>query len=213
MSDDAIRILIVDDHEMVRRGLISFLGTFEDLKVIGEASNGAKALEKIEGLQAEVDVIVMDLIMPEMDGFQAIRVIHERYPEIAVIALSSAGDSNAVTAAMQAGATSYLLKNIRTEHLADAIRAARRGEHTFSPEATQALIRAATRPPQPHIDLTEREMDVLKLMTMGLNNPEIAERLMISRSTVKYHISAILAKLGVSNRSEAIAMALKQKLI
>lgn len=211
MSDDTIRILIVDDHEMVRRGLISFLGTFDDLEVIGEASNGTEALENLESLKP--DVIVMDLIMPEMDGFEAIRIIHERYPDIAVIALSSAGDSHAVTAAMQAGATSYLLKNIRTEQLADAIRAARRGEHTFSPEATQALIRAATRPPAPRIDLTEREMDVLKLMTLGLNNPEIAERLMISRSTVKYHISAILSKLGVSNRSEAIAMALKQKLV
>lgn len=211
MPDRPVRVLIVDDHEMVRRGLISFLRTFEDLLIVGEASSGQEAIAQCQALHP--DVILMDLMMPEMDGFTATEIIREQFPQVAIVALSSSGDTNAVTAAMQAGATSYLLKNIGTEQLADAVRAASMGQRTLSPEATQALIRAATRPPLPRYDLTDREMDVLRQMVRGLNNPEIAAQLNISRSTVKYHISAILSKLGVSNRSEAIALALKQDIV
>jgi two-component system, NarL family, response regulator LiaR len=205
-----IRVLIVDDHEMVRRGLSLLLRTFNDFLLVGEAANGQEALELCEALTP--DVILMDLLMPEMDGFKATELIRRRFPQVSIIALSSASDSNAVTAAMQAGASSYLLKNVSTDTLGDAIRTASRGGSVFSPEATQALVRATTHPAAPHFQLTERELEVLQLIVDGLTNPEIAERLILSRSTVKYHISAILSKLGVSNRSEAITLALKHKL-
>lgn len=210
-QQDGIKLLIVDDHEMVRRGLMSFLRTFDDLAVVGEASNGEEAIDACERLHP--DVVIMDLMMPGMDGFAATQIIRERFPEVTIIALSSSGDTKSVTAAMQAGAISYLLKNVGTDQLAEAIRAAVRGQRRLSPEATQALIRAATRPPERRYDLTEREAEVLALMVEGLNNPDIAQRLNVSRSTVKYHISAILSKLGVSNRSEAIALAIKQNMV
>ncbi len=206
-----VRVVIVDDHEMVRRGLSLFLRGFSDLEVVGEAANGAEALQVCEAQQP--DVVLMDIVMPEVNGIEATRTLRERFPNMAIVALSSSGDTRSVTATMQAGATSYLLKNVSDDQLANAIRAAQRGQRTLSPEATQALINAATRPPEPEFRLTEREQEVLALLADGLNNPEIAERLVISRSTVKYHISSILAKLGVSNRSEAVVLALKHDLV
>jgi NarL family two-component system response regulator LiaR len=206
-----IRVVIIDDHEMVRRGLSLFLRGFADMQVVGEAANGAEALQVCE--EKQPDVVIMDVMMPEMNGIEATRLLRERFPHIATVALSSAGDTRSVTATMQAGATSYLLKNVSDDQLANAIRAAQRGQRTLSPEATQALINAATRPPEPDFRLTEREQEVLALLVEGLNNPEIAERLVISRSTVKYHISSILAKLGVSNRAEAVSLALKHRLV
>jgi two-component system, NarL family, response regulator LiaR len=211
MASPIIRILIVDDHEMVRRGLATFLRTSSDFVLVGEGANGQEAIEQCEILHP--DVILMDLMMPEMDGFKAMSVIHERFPRISMIALSSASDMNTVTAAMQVGAKGFLLKNISNDKLASGIRAVYKGEHTFSPEATQALIEAATRTPEPHYQITDRELEVLRLLVEGKNNIEIAKALSVSRSTVKYHVSAILAKLGITNRSEAIAIALKHHLV
>lgn len=207
----SIRVVIIDDHEMVRRGLSLFLRGFADMQVVGEAANGAEAIQVCE--EQKPNVVLMDIVMPEMNGIEATRLLREQFPEIAIVALSSASDTRSVTATMQAGATSYLLKNVSDDQLANAIRAAQRGQRTLSPEATQALINAATRPPEPDFRLTEREREVLALLAEGLNNQEIAERLFISRSTVKYHISSILAKLGVSNRAEAVSLALKHSLV
>lgn len=206
-----IRVLIVDDHEMVRRGLGLFLRGYDDFELVGEAANGEEALALCAHTQP--DVILMDILMPGMDGIDATRTIRQRFPDIQIVALTSSSNTRTVTAAIQAGAISYLLKNVSDDQLASAIRAARDRQRTLSPEATQALINAAMRPPEVSYQLTQRELEVLALMAEGLNNPEIAERLYLSRSTVKFHISSILSKLGVSNRAEAIALALKHDLV
>ena len=212
MSDSsAIRVVIVDDHDMVRRGLAAFLRAEADLELVGEARDGREALQVCE--QVQPDVILMDLVMPEMAGAKATRLIRERCPGVQVIALTSFGEKELVQEALQAGAISYLLKNVSAGELAEAIRAAHAGRPTLAPEATQALIRASGEGPTPGHDLTARELEALALMVEGLTNPQIAERLVVSRSTAKAHVSNILSKLGVSNRAEAIALALQHKLV
>jgi len=206
-----IRVVIVDDHNVVRSGLGAFLQINDDMCLVGEASNGREAVEVCTALKP--DVVLMDLMMPEMDGAAATRAIREKLPQIQVIILTSFKEDNLIEEALKAGAIGYLLKNVSAEELASAIRSARLGQPTLSPEATQALIRASSRPHTPGHDLTSREKEVLEMMVEGLNNPEIAERLIVSRSTVKFHVSSILSKLGVASRTEAVALAIQNKLV
>jgi NarL family two-component system response regulator LiaR len=211
MSDQTpIRILLVDDHDMVRRGIAVFLLTNDDLVLIGEAANGVEALEKCAELQP--DVVLMDLMMPVMDGITAIRLIRERYPATQVIALTSFSEEKLVETSLQAGAIGYLFKNVSVDELAAAIRAARVGQPTLAPEATKVLIQKTTRPLTIGQDLTNREREVLRLLVDGLSNPEIAERLNLSRSTVKTHVSHILEKLGVDSRVEVVTLAIRHNL-
>jgi len=203
--------MIVDDQPMVRSGLSAFLSVADDFELVGEAENGFQALRMCA--DAQPDVVLMDLMMPGMDGVAATRAILERFPSIRVIALTSFPQDHLVQEVLQAGALSYLLKNVGVDELARAIRAARAGQSTLAPEAAQALIRRATQPKAPGHDLSPREREVLALMVQGLNNPDIAERLIVGRSTVKFHVSSILGKLGVQSRTEAVALAVQHGLV
>ena len=207
---DPIRVLIADDHPMVRSGLATFMEAFDDLELAGEAANGAQAVRLATQLQP--DVVLMDMIMPGMDGAEATRLIRRQLPQIQVIALTSFGDEALVQQAVQAGAIGYLLKNVSHLELAEAIRAAQRGQPTLAPEATKALVQAAYRPPAAGSDLTPREREVLALMIEGLNNPQIADRLIVGESTIKSHVSSVLAKLGAATRTEAVALAIRNGL-
>jgi len=206
-----IQVLLVDDHAVVRSGLGAFLLAYDDLELAGEAGSGEEALRLCVRLQP--DVVLMDLVMPGMDGATATRAIRERCPQIQVIALTSFKEEDLIEGALQAGAIGYLLKNVSADELANAIRAAHAGQPTLAPEAAQVLIQATIQPPKPGHDLTEREREILAVMVEGLNNTEIADRLFVSRSTVKFHVSNILSKLGVSSRTEAVALAVKQRLV
>ena len=210
-SDKPIRVMLVDDHAVVRSGLGAFLYVFDDLELVAEAKDGKDAISQCETVNP--DVILMDLVMPVMDGAAATKAIRERWPQIQVVALTSFKEDELVQGALQAGAIGYLLKNISADELANAIRSAYVGKPTLAPEAAQALIHAAIKPEKPDYGLTNREDEVLLLMTDGLSNVDIAERLVVSRSTVKFHVSSILSKLSVSSRTEAVAMALQQKLV
>jgi len=206
-----IKILLVDDHAVVRSGLSKFLLVNKDFKLVGEAGDGAEAVNM--AALHKPDVILMDLSMPGMDGIAATREIKKKYSDIKVIALTSFSDQNMVQGALQAGANGYLQKNVTAAELAFAIRGAYEGKMTLSPEAAQALANSTAQPQIAGNTLTERELDVLRHMVEGMNNNEIAEKLVISLGTVKFHVSNIFQKLGVDSRVEAVKMAMEQKLI
>lgn len=206
-----IRVMIVDDHEMVRQGLAMFLRVAPDLELVAEASSGEEALRLAEAERP--DVILMDMMMPGIDGATATRQIRERVPTTQVLVLTSFPEEDLLQKALEAGAVGYLLKNVGASELGAAIRAAKEGKPTLAAEATQLLIQRATRPPPPGHDLSPREREVLKLMTQGLSNKLIADRLVISPSTADFHVSNILSKLGVASRTEAVAIAVQHKLV
>lgn len=209
---EPIRVLLVDDHAVVRSGLAAFMMIFDDMEFVGEAGDGREAIRKCEELQP--DVVLMDLIMPEMDGATATQVIRDRWPHIQVVVLTSFKEDDLVQGALRAGAIGYLLKNASADELAGAIRSAVVGRATLAPEAAQALIHVNRTIYQANrYDLTEREKEVLALMAQGLNNLEIADRLIVSRSTVKFHVSSVLAKLCATSRTEAVAFALQNQLV
>lgn len=207
-----IRVLIVDDHAVVRNGLRFFLLAAEGLELVGEAASGEDALTQCARLTP--DVVLMDLMMPGMGGIAAIRAVREQNPETRVIALTSFEEDDLVQKALGAGASGYLLKNVAAEDLAKAIRAAHAGQSTLAPEVTQALVNALNHPRSaPLYDLTPREQEVLRLMVKGLSNAEMAHALTVSLSTIKFHVSSIFSKLHVDSRTEAVSIALQKRLI
>lgn len=211
ISPQPIRVILVDDHTMVRRGLATMLKIFDDLELAGEAESGEAAIQ----LCAEVlpDVILMDMALPLMDGAAATRAIRERFPHVQVLALTSFKEGDRIKKALQAGAIGYLLKDVTADELVRAIRAAHAGRVTLSSEAAQALVETSSQPPAPGLDLTEREREVLSLMIEGLSNTQIAGRLTVSPSTIKSHVSNILSKLGVASRTEAVTLALRNHIV
>ncbi|MCB9100709.1 MAG: response regulator transcription factor [Anaerolineales bacterium] len=213
MSDAApIRIIIVDDHAVVRAGINFFLSTINDIELVGEANSGETAITLCDQLQP--DIVLMDMIMPGQGGIVATRTICERHPHIHVIALTSFADNDLVQSVLQAGATSYLMKDVPPHELAAAIRDSYAGRATLASEAAEALIRQVVqnKKPQANTDLTEREMAVLTLMVEGLSNKQIAQQINLSPNTIRTHVSSILAKLEATNRTEAVRLAIQYNL-
>ena len=206
----AIRTLIVDDHSVVREGLRMFLARDPDLEVVGEAADGAKAIQQARRLRP--DVVVMDLLMPVLDGIAAIRAIRGELPEIEVLAFTSVLDSVSVVEAIRAGATGYLLKDSQAAELRTAIKAAAAGQVHLSPQASSYLLEAVRIPERPE-PLTSREMNVLNLLAQGYSNKEIARSLHLVEETVKFHVRHILAKLGVQSRTQAVLAAIRLRMV
>ena len=206
-----IRVMVVDDHPIVRDGLKNLLLAFDDLELVGEAGDGNQAVACCR--KAQPDVILMDLVMPGMDGIAATRAVLGLHPQIKIIMLTSFVEDKFVQDALEAGAVGYLLKNAPINTLADAIRSVYAGQSVLSPEATTALIRTKTAHQQPGKNLSAREREVLALIVQGLSNEEIAERLVISTPTARHHVSACLQKLAAANRAQAAALATKHHLV
>ncbi len=212
MNESArIRVVVVDDHRMVCEGLIALIQGFEDLELVGRAASGEEAVTLCGRVRP--DVVLMDLVMPGIGGVEAIAQIRECCPETQIVALTSFHDEQRVQAALQAGAIGYLLKDASVEELVGAIRAAYEGRPTLAWQAAQALIKGAKQSPAQEYHLTERELEVLALMVEGLTNRQIANVLEISRYTVNAHVSSILAKLDVASRTEAVALAIQNRLV
>lgn len=207
----SIRVMIVDDHLMVRDGLELFLSVYDDILVVGEAEDGRKAVTLCDEMRP--NVILMDLLMPIMDGFEATRLIREKDSSIQVIALTSFADQELVTKAFKAGAISYLLKDVYSDKLAETIREAHQGRATIDSAAVQALVTSGVDSSNQGDDLTARELDILRLLVAGTTNKEIAGQLTLSEGTVRFHVSNILSKLGASNRTEAVSLALRHGIV
>jgi DNA-binding NarL/FixJ family response regulator len=205
---DRIRVFIVDDHKVVRRGLRTFLAAYDDLEVVGEAGNGQEALDQVG--RVDPDVVLMDLLMPEIDGPTAIGHLISRYPGIQILALTSFSDKSLVRRAMEAGAIGYLLKEADEGEIVSAIRLAHEGQAVLAPKAMQALLQ---RPDSAAVRLTEREQEILILVAEGLTNRQIADRLEVSLSTANFHVQNILDKIGAKTRTEAVALARKEGLL
>lgn len=206
-----IRVLLVDDHAVIRSGLRFFLSTMPDIEVAGEASSGEMGLALCH--QLKPDVVLMDLIMPGMDGITAIRLIKDAHPEIQIVTLTSFQEKEMIQESLKAGAISYLIKNVGAAELQNTIRMAYQGKSILAPEAIQVLVSTVTDTAHVGDDLTGREMEVLFLMTNGLSNDQIAAELIVSRNTIRYHVRNILSKLEATNRTEAVSIAVKKGLI
>jgi len=205
-----IRILIVDDHSVVREGLRMFLGRDQELEIVDEAADGAEAIEKARRWRP--DVVLMDLLIPVIDGISAISIIRRESPETEVIALTSVLDSASVAGSIRAGAIGYLLKDAQANELRKAIKAAAAGQVQLSPQASSYLLREMQEPEKPSA-LTERETQVLSLLTRGKSNKEIANALRIAEDTVKSHVRHILSKLGVQSRTQAVILSIRRGLV
>ncbi len=206
-----VKVLIADDHHVVRRGLLFFLKTQKDIEVVGEAANGQEAVEMADQLLP--DIVLMDLVMPEMDGIQATQKIKEQHPEIIVLMLTSFSDRDHVVPAMEAGAAGYQLKDIEPDELVESIRSLMRGENTLHPKATTELLKGPSAPATHLLNpLTPREKEVLAELTKGKSNREIASSLFVTEKTVKTHISNIFTKLEVQDRTQAALYAVKHGL-
>ena len=207
---EIIKVVVVDDHEVVRKGLSAYISVQDDIQIVGEASDGSQVLGMCKRLSPHV--VLMDLVMPHTNGIEAIRDLRLHAPEVKVIALTSFQEPDMVKEALREGAISYLLKNVSGEDLSAAIRSAVAGKPTLAPEVTMDLVMREKKQ-ESYDALTQREKEVLALMVEGSSNPDIAKKLFISRSTARAHVSNILSKLGVSNRAEAVAFALRNKLV
>jgi DNA-binding NarL/FixJ family response regulator len=214
MHQRRVRVFVVDDHTVVRRGLRAYLEMVDDMEVVGEATDGQEALERIAaliGAGQPPDVVLMDLLMPGMDGVTATAAITQRHPAMAVVAMTSFTQADLVHGALQAGAAGYLLKDAEADEVAAAIRAACRGEVHLDPAIAKQLTRTLVDPkPQTVNALTEREREVLALVAQGLSNQEIADSLVISERTARTHVSNILGKLGVASRTQAALLAIRE---
>ena len=215
---ETISVLVVDDHEVVRRGLLAFLAGEPDLEVVGDADGGMRALELLARLDADgrrPDVVLMDLHMEPLDGIESTRRVRARYDDVEVVALTSFAEEERVHAALEAGASGYLLKDSDADEVAAAIRAAHRGELQLDPAVARRLMSSLHPPPRqdPRADLTARELEVLRLVGAGRPNKQIAAELQISERTARTHMSNILAKLGLSSRTQAALWAVREGLV